>query len=224
MKVWIAPIVGVAALVACSTVANHAGGQSRSVALKLDALAIIGARLAGELRPASAFDAISRREQRSAAIFMEMGAVLTHPRCTNCHPRADTPLQGDQRVAHSPPVTRGPDGHGAAGLQCNTCHGETNVAFTGAPGGVPGKPHWALAPIEMAWDGRTVAEICQQLRDPARNGGRTLAEIHRHNAEDALVGHGWDPGAGRESAPGTQAAFGALTQAWIDTGAVCPAT
>jgi hypothetical protein len=49
-----------------------------------------------------------------------------------------------------------------------------------------------------------------------------LAELHEHMAQDDLVGWGWHPGAGREPAPGTQQTFGALIQAWIDTGAACP--
>ena len=43
-------------------------------------------------------------------------------------------------------------------------------------------------------------------------------------AQDSLVACGWSPGAGRVAAPGTQAEFGALIKAWIDTGAACPAT
>jgi hypothetical protein len=41
-------------------------------------------------------------------------------------------------------------------------------------------------------------------------------------AQDDLVAWGWDPGPGREPAPGTQAIFGDLTKAWIETGAECP--
>jgi hypothetical protein len=42
-------------------------------------------------------------------------------------------------------------------------------------------------------------------------------------AHDALVGWAWRPGADRAPAPGTQAELGALIQAWIDSGAECPA-
>jgi len=38
---------------------------------------------------------------------------------------------------------------------------------------------------------------------------------------DTLVGWAWTPGADREPAPGTQAAFGALIKAWADSGAAC---
>jgi hypothetical protein len=193
------------------------------VALAPATLEQLGQAVEGQLRPVSAFTVIADRSQRSAALFNEMGEVLTHPRCVNCHPRTDTPLQGDERVAHAPPVVRGPDGHGAPGMQCSTCHGFRDEAFETSPGeSVPANPKWALAPIEMAWEGKSVGEICRQLRDRARNGGMNLAELHHHNAEDELVGYGWNPGPGREKAPGTQKEFGDLTQAWIDTGAVCP--
>jgi hypothetical protein len=87
---------------------------------------------------------------------------------------------------------------------------------------IPGNPRWSLAPIEMAWEGKTPGEICRQIKDPARNGGRDLALLHEHVAKDELVAWGWRPGAGRQPAPGSQEQFGAIVQAWIDTGAECP--
>jgi hypothetical protein len=41
----------------------------------------------------------------------------------------------------------------------------------------------------LAWQGKTVSEICQQLKDPQRNGGRSLELLHEHLAEDDLVGN-----------------------------------
>jgi hypothetical protein len=49
-----------------------------------------------------------------------------------------------------------------------------------------------------------------------------LDEIVHHAAEDSLVGWGWQPGAGRTPAPGTQQEFGALIKAWVESGAACP--
>jgi hypothetical protein len=77
--------------------------------------------------------------------------------------------------------------------------------------------------IEMAWQGKTLGEICRQMTDLGRNGGRTLDEVVHHMAEDSLVGWAWSPGAGREPAPGSQSAFGALIRAWAKSGAACPA-
>jgi len=75
----------------------------------------------------------------------------------------------------------------------------------------------------MAWQGKSLGAICEQIKDPARNGNRSLAQIHEHMAKDALVGWGWHPGGTRTPAPGTQAQFGALVAEWIRTGAACPA-
>ena len=75
------------------------------------------------------------------------------------------------------------------------------------------------------WRGRArrVAEICAQIKDPARNGGRKLEELIHHIGEDTLVGWAWAPGCGRSPAPGTQKQAGALVEAWVKTGAACPA-
>ncbi len=170
------------------------------------------------LRPVSSFNNISDSGTRSVALFTEAGKVLTHARCVNCHPRGDRPLQTDAMRPHQPLVVRGADGHGAPTLQCTTCHHNANFD----PARVPGNPQWHLAPISMAWQGKTLGEICRQIKDPARNGGKDLAAIVKHSAEDSLVGWGWNPGPGRTPAPGTQAEFGALMQAWVDSGAYCP--
>ena len=155
---------------------------------------------------------------RSAAIFTELGKVLTHPRCVNCHPAGDRPRQGDQGRLHQPPVERGPDGHGLAAMRCSSCHQQSNFD----PARMPGHPHWQLAPREMAWEGKTLAEICAQIKDPARNGGRSLEELVHHIGTDGLVGWAWAPGYGRRPAPGTQEQAGSLAEAWVKSGAACP--
>jgi hypothetical protein len=173
------------------------------------------------LKPASSFAGIADPGARSVALFNEAGKVITHPRCANCHPM-DHPAQGDSRHIHSPLVSRGPDGHGA-GLPCASCHTAKNVWVGGTKiVTIPGNPKWALAPASMAWQGKSLGDICRQIKDPARNGGKTLAQIQEHMAHDPLVAWGWDPGAGRVPAPGTQPQLGDLIQAWIDTGAKCP--
>jgi hypothetical protein len=174
--------------------------------------------VAGALRPVSAFDAIGDRRERSRALFVEASRVLLHARCVNCHPAGDTPHQGNALALHDPPVVRGPDDFGMPGNQCRTCHQDRNQELAR----VPGAPNWHLAPSEMAWVGKPASAICQQLRDPKRNGGKTLAQIADHSAHDELVGWGWAPGHGREPAPGTQEQFGALMTAWVATGAECP--
>jgi mono/diheme cytochrome c family protein len=179
------------------------------------------AQQVADLKPASSFAGIADKDARSVALFEEMGKVLTHPRCVNCHPRTDRPLQGDAMAPHNPPVVRGPADQGAPGLECATCHGPRNVTLANGKS-MPGHPLWHVAPIEMAWEGKTLGEICAQIKDRRRNGGKSLAQLIEHNAHDSLVGWGWNPGDGRTPAPGTQAQFGALTKAWVDSGAKCP--
>jgi hypothetical protein len=175
------------------------------------------------LKPVAAFGIISNRAQRSAAYFAEAGRVLQHPRCLNCHPVERVPTQGDDMHQHVPLIQGGGEGHGPPALHCNTCHQSENVETQLPFGTLPGHSHWSLAPVSMAWQGLSLAQICEQVKDPARNGGRTLAQIHEHMAKDSLVGWAWHPGTNRTPAPGTQQAFGELLQAWIDTGAACPA-
>ena len=173
---------------------------------------------ADRLAAPESFSSISDTDARSAAIFTELGKVLTHPRCVNCHPAGDRPRQGDERRLHQPPVTRGADGHGLETMRCPICHQQANFD----PGRVPGNPAWHLAPREMAWEGKTLAEICAQIKDPARNGGRKPEELIHHIGDDSLVGWAWAPGFGRQPAPGTQKEAGALVEAWVKTGAACP--
>lgn len=173
---------------------------------------------AGTLAAPASFAAIADPDARSAAYFSELSKVLMSPRCTNCHPATDRPRQGDTSRLHQPPVFRGPDGKGLASLRCSMCHRDTNFA----PAGMPGHPHWQLAPAEMAWEGRTAREICIQIKDPARNGGRTVHDLIAHIGDDTLVGWAWAPGGDRTPAPGTQAEAKALVTAWVESGAACP--
>jgi len=164
------------------------------------------------------FAGIADPKVRSAAYFSELSKVLMSPRCTNCHPATDRPRQGDDKRLHQPPVFRGADGMGVGSLRCSTCHGAAN--FDAA--GVPGHHGWHLAPPEMAWEGKTAAEICAQIKDPKRNGGRTLQALIEHIGDDTLVGWAWEPGVGRTPAPGTQKEAKALVEAWVKSGAACP--
>jgi hypothetical protein len=165
------------------------------------------------------FAHIKDPRQRSIALFGEASRVIFHPRCVNCHPPDDHPRQGDEAVVHDPPVFRGPGDDGVAGLHCGACHQDRNLAHAR----VPGATSWHLAPVGMAWLGRSPASVCGQLKDRARNGNKTLEEIWHHTAHDPLVAWGWSPGHDRTPAPGSQKEFGDLIRAWIDTGAECPA-
>lgn len=176
----------------------------------------LGAAPEDRLRPVSAFVSIDDETARGLALFEELGRVLTHPRCVNCHPDGERPLQGEQGLLHQPLAVRGADGHGVAAAGCRTCHGKENFQ------NVPGHPHWHLAPASMAWQGKSLGEICAQLKDPLRNGQKSLEELETHMAEDELVGYGWSPPAHLEPAPGDQASAAALFSAWVEAGAPCP--
>src|SRR5882724_10461698 len=192
----------------------------------LAGLAVFGLGMAGQLvaqdrkplRSVDSFNDIADARERSAALFTEAAKVFTHPRCMNCHPAGDRPKQGEAGRLHQPPVERGPDGHGLVAMRCSICHQAANFD----PGRVPGHPEWHLAPREMAWEGKTLDEICAQIKDRERNGGRSPEELVHHIGTDTLVGWAWAPGFGRRPVPGTQKQAGALVEAWVKTGAACP--
>src|SRR6476619_597624 len=72
------------------------------------------------LKNPSEFMAISDVAERSQAIFGEIGKVLTHPRCMNCHPAGNHPLQGADHHEHFPPAWR-PESAVFAD-SCTACH------------------------------------------------------------------------------------------------------
>ena len=173
---------------------------------------------ANTLASPESFATIADERARSAALFGEIGKVLMSPRCMNCHSAGDRPRQGDSQRPHQPPVFRGADGMGLPAMRCATCHQKGNFD----PARMPGHDPWAMAPREMVWEGKTLGEICVQMKDPARNGGMSVADIVHHIGDDGLVGWAWSPGVGRRPAPGTQKEAKALVEAWVKSGAACP--
>jgi cytochrome c5 len=157
----------------------------------------------------------------SAKAFLEVHKVFTSPRCQNCHPAGDAPLQGDDSHVHVQNVKRGKEGHGVTGMRCETCHQTTNLAGDHMP---PGNPKWGLPSPEhkMVFVGRTPAELCRQLKDPKQTGGRSLQQLLEHVADDELVGWGWNPGDGRALPPLSRPDTVAQMKIWIDSGAACP--
>ncbi len=169
------------------------------------------------LKSVADFAAIESESDRSVALFHEAAKVIQHPRCVNCHPAGDRPLQRNGEP-HQPLALRGEEAHGAPGMGCDTCHGESSYL------NMPGSPNWHLAPREMAWQGRSVADICAQIKDEKRNGGMSLAAVAHHMENDPLVSYGWRPPRQLDPVPGNQPLFVELVRAWIDTGAACPAS
>ena len=165
--------------------------------------------------------AVDSREAAAQAAFVRAYPVFVSPRCQNCHPSGDAPLQGDDSHAHAQNVKRGPDGHGVYGMRCNACHQDVNLPGANMP---PGNPKWGLPPpqMKMVFVGRTPGELCRQLKDPAQNGHRTLAQILEHVSDDKLVGWGWNPGDGRTLPPLSRPDFASAMREWIENGAPCP--
>jgi hypothetical protein len=153
--------------------------------------------------------------------FVQVAKVLQSPRCMNCHPVGDRPLQTDQSKPHAQNISRLSI---ASGLACTTCHQDRNSESLGIAGGPPGAPKWGLPPAEtpMVFQGRTVAALCAQIKDPEQNGHRTLAQLLDHVAHDPLVGWGWNPGGKRTLPPLTRAQTVAAMTTWVDSGGACP--
>jgi hypothetical protein len=177
------------------------------------AVLIVGLAVAGKS---------SAQDQQGIEAFRQLARVLEHPRCMNCHMRADFTLQGDDRHRHAMNVTRGPADRSAAGLHCSTCHQSVNQA----PSGVSGAPDWHLAPLRMAWEGLSVAELCRALLDPARGGMKPSGFVSHF--QTALVRWAWSPGTdqhgGRRASPPIEyQQFIALTREWVARGTPCPA-
>ncbi|WP_222852276.1 hypothetical protein [Olivibacter sp. SDN3] len=90
----------------------------------------------------------------SVQAFEKVYAVLMSPRCMNCHPAGDIPLQGDDSHLHEMNPKRGPDGKGMLAMKCANCHQPENTEGPHAP---PGHPEWHLPPedMKMVFEGRT---------------------------------------------------------------------
>jgi hypothetical protein len=173
------------------------------------------ARPAGSARPTV---------EQGLAAFETVKKVLQHPRCQNCHPPGDAPLQFDDGVPHSQNIQRGPDGKGVSGLKCATCHSSENPPASYGAHVPPGAPNWHLPPSaqKMVFKDVPAAALCAQLKDPAQTGGKDLAALLEHVSHDKLVLWGWNPGVGRAPVDVPHAEFVAAFKTWIDAGAPCP--
>jgi hypothetical protein len=181
----------------------------------------------------------------SAELFLRAYEVFSHPRCSGCHPRDDRPRWGTITRLHGMNVQRGedrpagndllPEGAiGRTGMNCSTCHQEENGVLPGSP---PGAHGWRLAPARMGWAGLSAAELCRQfkalvLRDGHEDIDVLLGHIVKPPKEDLntkkkweidpLVSWAWNPGPGRDPAPGTVEQFVLVLRWWKDGGASCP--
>lgn len=164
---------------------------------------------------------IKKDSIKSVTAFKEVYKVLMSPRCVNCHPKGDIPLQGDNSVVHSMQPQRGKYGKGVYAMKCANCHQPSNSPGLREP---PGNPEWHLPPadMKMVFEGKTAHELAKQLVNLELNGHRDIKKLIAH-ADDGLVKSGWNPGNGRTVPPLTYKEFKKAWITWLQTGAYAPA-
>ena len=156
----------------------------------------------------------------SVAAFKEVYKVLKHPRCMNCHPAGNIPLQGDDSHIHAMFPKRGKDGHGLYAMKCTNCHQPENTPGLHTP---PGNPKWALpsAEMKMVFQGKTAHQLAIQIMDYNRNGHKNKQQLLEH-ARDTLVKAAWAMGEGRKAPPLSYNEFVKQWDTWINKGAYAP--
>lgn len=159
---------------------------------------------------------VTRSRDEGLAAWADIYKVATHPRCMNCHPDGDAPLQGDDSHAHIYGITRFSP---LEGVHCNTCH---------APGGVgdglaplpPADAIWSMPPKAMAFENRSSAALCVQLKDPSVNGGRGFNSLTHHVEADHLLITSWH--SGRDAPHISHPELVKRFQTWAEAGGPCP--
>jgi hypothetical protein len=156
----------------------------------------------------------------SVRAFATVYRVLMSPRCMNCHPAGDVPLQGDDSHLHTMLPKRGVEGRGVYSMKCSNCHQETNSPGLHTP---PGHPEWHLPPaaMKMVFEGRSPNQLARQLINPKQNGNKGMKQLLEH-ANDGLVKAGWNPSEGRTLPPVSHQEFSRAWETWIKKGAYPP--
>ncbi len=161
----------------------------------------------------------SARAAESKAAFLDAYRVFMHPRCMNCHPSGDVPLQGDESRLHAQGVKRGPDGKGLYALKCANCHQEQHVAGINMP---PGGKGWHLPPMnrKMIFEGKTARQLATHFKDNKFTGFKDFKKDMLHHIEhEPLVINSWTYGT---PPPLSFEEFVAKVKEWIAKGAVIP--
>jgi mono/diheme cytochrome c family protein len=165
-------------------------------------------------------DAYKKDSAESVKAFLKVYKVLMSPRCMNCHPAGDAPLQGDDNHIHTMNVVRGPDGTGLYSVKCSNCHQPTNVPGLHTP---PGNPKWQLPPanMKMVFQGKTPRQLALQIMNYNLNGHKNREQLIEH-ARDTLVKAAWNMGEGRTPPPMDYSAFVSVWDTWIKKGGYAP--
>ncbi len=156
----------------------------------------------------------------SVKAFLKVYKVLLSPRCMNCHPSGDAPLQGDDSHIHTMNVVRGPVGTGLYAAKCSNCHQPTNDPGLHTP---PGNPKWQLPPanMKMVFQGKTARQLALQIMNYNMNGHKNKEQLIEH-ARDTLVKAAWNMGEGRIAPPMDYSAFVSVWDIWIKKGGYAP--
>ena len=196
-----------------------------SIAALTGVVAATGEAAKDALPPGS----VSRAEGLEA--WKRIEAVVTHPRCANCHVDANgipmwTPAGESGSRVHGMNIHAGESRVGAETIPCSTCHVTSTLPNDPAPAPLHAGIDWQLAPVDFLWYGKSGAEICAQLKDPKRNGGRDAVGLLEHLRHDAslsgFIPRAWAPGAGRTTPPGTFEDHVKDMAEWGAAGQPCP--
>jgi len=160
----------------------------------------------------------ARLEAESKEAFIAAYKVFIHPRCLNCHPAGDVPLQGDDSRLHPQGVKRGPDGKGLYALKCKNCHQDTHIAGEHMP---PGHSGWHLPPanLKMVFEGKSPKQLAMHFKDSKFTGFKTLNKMLEHVEKEPLVLNSWTYGT---PPPLSHEEFVSKVREWIDKGAAIP--
>ena len=163
-------------------------------------------------------DADKIREEESKQAFLEAYKVFMHPRCMNCHPAGDIPLQGDDSRLHAQGVKRGKDGKGLYAMKCKNCHQDTNLVGENLP---PGHPNWHLPPAnrKMVFEGKSPRQLAMGFKDAKFTGFSTMEKFLHHVEHDDLVKNSFTYG---EKPPLSHEEFAAKVREWVEKGAALP--
>ena len=167
------------------------------------------------------YNSINADSVESAQAFLQVYTVLMSPRCMNCHPSGNRPLQGDDSHIHTMNVQRGKDGTGLYAMKCSNCHQPQNTPGLHTP---PGNPKWQLPPadMKMVFQGRSAHDLALQIMDYNRNGHKNKEQLLEH-ARDTLVKEGWNMGGDRKPPPMQYDNFVKVWDTWINKGGYAPA-
>ena len=190
--------------------------------ISVDGNEVLNFPLPESLLPDSGINKNPEMEQESKAAFLKAYTVFMHPRCMNCHPSGDVPLQGDDSHMHLQGVKRGKDGKGLYAMKCKNCHQDANLVGANLP---PGMPDWQLPPADrkMVFEGKTPRQLAQQFKDNNFTGFKNLnVEMMKHVEKADLVINSFVPLEGKAKIPMSHKEFVGYVKEWLDKGAAVP--